>query len=420
MPTAPTPELLPLRVFKELTLPISNECEDLLGVNGIYRNLDPDRPPLIRANNDLEAVRCFLVDKARVGSPHTVRAYEKECIRLLLFCRYFALKPMSSLDRSDALNYEIFLRSPPKSFVQPRVKGVPVNLWLPNGTINPHWRPFRSAHLSDSSVKAAIAAVKSLSTYLINADYLRASAFQLGRLTRDTRQAGEKKVERVLGRHAKQAIDAVIAAMPEETERQRLKAIRARYTIDLFYYLGLRISEVAGGTMGDFYSKRNQWWFRTIGKGKKERHIPVPDALLRTLVEYRRILGVPGDYPVPSEETPLLLSIRGTKGVGENQIYRSTKSLFARAHDYLEERLVSLPSSSESSEMASDLHALKHASAHWLRHTYATDLVDAGLSIRLVKENMGHASLDTTLGYDHSNNSVRHHETLRIAKRSET
>lgn len=122
-------------------------------------------------------------------------------------------------------------------------------------------------------------------------------------------------------------------------------------------------------------------------------------------------LGVPGDYPRPGEETPLLLSIKGTKGVGENQIYRSTKRLFARAHDYLEARLVSVPSSSESSEMASDVQGLKYASAHWLRHTYATDLVDAGLSIRLVRENMGHTSLDSTSGYDHSTDSERHEET---------
>ena len=132
------------------------------------------RPPLIDADNDWDAVQCFLRDKALSGSPHTVRAYEKECLRLFLWCRFFAFKPFSSLTREDAQNYQHFLRSPSRAFVlQTGSTYRPAPMLLPNGRINPAWRPFRKKGLSEGSVRTAIAALKSLSKFLVNADYLQ-------------------------------------------------------------------------------------------------------------------------------------------------------------------------------------------------------------------------------------------------------
>lgn len=59
-----------------------------------------------------------------------------------------------------------------------------------------------------------------------------------------------------------------------------------------------------------------------------------------------------------------------------------------------------------------DLHAdaekLRVATPHWFRHTYATNLHDAGVDPRIIKTCLGHASLNTTMIYSHIEARTRH------------
>ncbi len=86
--------------------------------------------------------------------------------------------------------------------------------------MNPAWRPFRKKGLSESSQRTAIAALKSLSKYLVNMDYLRASPFTLGGLAkRNVNQKLETR-KKVLRERAKEAVNEVIDSMPDKTATQ--------------------------------------------------------------------------------------------------------------------------------------------------------------------------------------------------------
>jgi integrase/recombinase XerD len=54
---------------------------------------------------------------------------------------------------------------------------------------------------------------------------------------------------------------------------------------------------------------------------------------------------------------------------------------------------------------------LERASAHWLRHSAGSHMADGNLDLRLIRDNLGHASLTTTSLYLHSDDDQRHRET---------
>ena len=56
------------------------------------------------------------------------------------------------------------------------------------------------------------------------------------------------------------------------------------------------------------------------------------------------------------------------------------------------------------------------ASTHWLRHTYATTLWDRDADPRHIKENLGHASFDTTMTYAHGEDAKRHEEARTLGQ----
>lgn len=385
------------------------------GSVGIYRNTDPNRKPLIQATNDWEAVQSFLRDKAKTGSAHTVRAYEKECLRLFLWCRFVALKPFSSLDRDDTFAYESFLRRPPKEFVLHTNKDGgyrPTPMLLENGQGNPAWRPFRKAELSDGSVRTAMAALKSLSKYLVNVDYLRASPFTLGGLAKRNVNQKHEIRKKVIRERARQAVDAVIANMPDKTPAQRKRALRRRYIFDLFYYLGIRMDEALNANMGAFEIKKDKCWFEAFGKGQKKRTVPVPEELIRSLKDYRMAFDMTPDFPLPNEKSYLISNVRGDRAIKDTQLRRMLIELFRKAAVKLDE----LSDGDTDIESMQAIDVLEKATPHWLRHTYATDLFDAGVDPRHIQENMGHSSMDTTLIYNENEDKARHEDTDQRTK----
>ena len=54
---------------------------------------------------------------------------------------------------------------------------------------------------------------------------------------------------------------------------------------------------------------------------------------------------------------------------------------------------------------------IEQASTHWLRHTAGTHMTDAGLDVKVVRDNFGHATISTTSIYVHSEHDARHDAT---------
>lgn len=141
---------------------------------------------------------------------------------------------------------------------------------------------------------------------------------------------------------------------------------------ELGYGCGLRASELVGLDIKDIDFE--QRWVRTIGKGDKEREIPLGRKAARALKTYlsRRMELVSGETPPGA----LFLNYRGGR--------LSSRSLRRLFKDYLVR--AGLDTS---------------ITPHGLRHSYATHLLDSGADLRAIQELLGHANLATTQRYTH-------------------
>ncbi|MGJ8633312.1 MAG: site-specific tyrosine recombinase/integron integrase [Luteolibacter sp.] len=136
--------------------------------------------------------------------------------------------------------------------------------------------------------------------------------------------------------------------------------------LELFYSSGLRISELLGLDVKDIDFVTEI--VSVLGKGRKERRVPVGGAAMRAIQKYRQEAAVTSG--------PLFRSIRGTR------ITQQAVDLMLKK--YL--KLSGIPFG---------------VSPHKLRHSFATHLLDAGADLRSVQELLGHASLSTTQIYTH-------------------
>ncbi len=137
--------------------------------------------------------------------------------------------------------------------------------------------------------------------------------------------------------------------------------------LELFYSSGMRLSELVALNVGsiDYYLQG----VRVIGKGRKERVLPVGIPALAALEKYVEMAGL-------AVSEPLFVSRIGTR-------------LSGRAVQYMLNKYVELSSIPFS------------ISPHKLRHTFATHILDAGADLRSVQELLGHSSLSTTQIYTH-------------------
>ncbi|MDH6147577.1 integrase/recombinase XerD [Paraburkholderia sp. WSM4179] len=352
----------------------------------------------IAAANDLEAIQAWLARFA--DKPATFDSYRKEAERLLLWSLVQPGKPLSSLTHEDLVRYQRFLADPQ-----------PAATWVSGrGRKHPRgdarWRPFYGP-LSPASTRQAMVILNVLFSWLVQAGYLAGNPLALSR--QRARQTAPR-ITRYLDPGLWQEVKDTIASMPQDTARARAHHHRVRWLFTLLYLGGLRIAEVGGNTMGQFFVRRDadgmmRWWLTVHGKGDRERLVPATRELMTELTRYRQSFGMTA-LPSPGEATPLVLPIgrtseARTKRARERADGRSpapltraalhaiVKNVFAGAAARLRER---------GEEFVSRADLLQAASAHWLRHTAGSHMADQKVDLRLVRDNLGHASLSTTSG----------------------
>jgi len=162
------------------------------------------------------------------------------------------------------------------------------------------------------------------------------------------------------------------AAADSVESKQRLVLCRRDTAIlETLYSCGLRISELCGLKAQDIdWPER---LVRVLGKGKKERLIPIGQPALESIRNYWQLLP-----QAPAGEAPVFFA----KGSKPKPV--SPRDLQLRLKKYLV--LAGLD---------------PHLTPHKLRHSYATHLLDAGADLRSVQELLGHAHLVTTQVYTH-------------------
>jgi site-specific recombinase XerD len=243
-------------------------------------------------------------------------------------------------------------------------------------------------------------------TWLVNAGYLRGNPMAL---LRQRAKRSAPRVTRYLSTSLWDEVKQFVEQLPQETDAQRAYYARCRWLTTLFYLQGMRISEVAGGQMGSFFRRlgadgKDQWWLETLGKGDKERIVPVSTELIQELRSYRTQNGLAA-LPTRSEETPLVIPFKGrNRCLSRSAIHDAIKGVFGGAASWLRAR---------GPEFADRADELERASAHWLRHTAGSHQADGGVDLRTIRDNLGHVSLNTTSLYLHTEDDARHTETVK-------
>lgn len=148
--------------------------------------------------------------------------------------------------------------------------------------------------------------------------------------------------------------------------------IRNRAVLELFYASGLRVSELAGLQLHDLHF--DEHFLRCIGKGRKERVVPVGKDAIEKIRQYIKEVR-PKLTPGPQEQTVFLSSRR--QPMSRKTIWDMIKKC-ARAAGIT-----------------------KTIYPHTLRHSFASHLLANGAPLRIIQEMLGHADIATTQIYTH-------------------
>ena len=149
-------------------------------------------------------------------------------------------------------------------------------------------------------------------------------------------------------------------------------AIRNRAILELMYACGLRVSEVAALNVSSV--NLDDRVIRVVGKGSKERIVPVGHLALRALGRY---LKEARPYLLKSPDEPTLFLSRLGRRLDRERIWGIIKETA---------RLAGIP---------------KNVHPHTLRHSFASHLLENGADLRVIQEMLGHADIATTQIYTH-------------------
>jgi len=176
----------------------------------------------------------------------------------------------------------------------------------------------------------------------------------------------DKKLPVVLTAKQIGTLLAAPMAMVKSDKAPKWMPQRDAAILELFYSSGLRLSELASLEVRDVDTFTES--VRVLGKGRKERIVPVGSLALEAIQKYRQAACV--------HTGPLFIN--------KSRRRLSTRSVWLSLKRYL--AFAEIP---------------QNISPHKLRHSFATHLLDAGADLRSVQALLGHASLSTTQIYTH-------------------
>jgi site-specific recombinase XerD len=398
---------------------------ELDGTHGLYRR--PQAQCLLKASNDYQAILAWLRSKhglmpdqkahlkARrrqrdIGVEHgldwlqalsnTQRAYRKEAERFLLWAVMHKGKALSSMNNEDCTEYRDFLADP-----QPHSR------WCGDRgreRWSPLWRPFEGP-LSASAQRHAVTILKNLYGFLVDQNYLMGNPWSAVSVPRT---AGPKvNAGRSFSLAQWQFIEEQLTLLSATSANQRLT-----FGLHLLYATGLRLSEVVAATVDDLQwveypadanddEPMEGWLLRVIGKGQKEREVPLPADVMSELTEYlvsRRLDADPqsianqgacllGKASDAAQRAPALSNGQAVdphQGIAATTFYDQIKRFFDECAAVL-----------RGQGDAKGAERFTKASTHWMRHSHASHAIAGGMPIEIAQQNLGHASLATTTVY---------------------
>jgi integrase/recombinase XerC len=215
--------------------------------------------------------------------------------------------------------------------------------------------------MARSYVRLTFAALRSFYKYLIEREGFRDNPLREVQLPKM-----EKKLPIVLSVSQVDELLTVPNRIARQSQAPVWAAARDVAMLELFYSSGLRLSELAALNVADIDTFSET--VRVIGKGRKERIVPVGQIALKALQQYR--------FEANVQAGPLFLSKLKKR--------MSARSIWLMLRKHLSQTSIQL-----------------RVSPHKLRHSFATHLLDNGADLRSVQTLLGHANLSTTQIYTH-------------------
>lgn len=287
-------------------------------------------------------VAAFLVhlDSERNLSPHTIAAYRNDLQQFTVFV-HGERGPAAEASVTDHLLLRLYLARLSADRQAPRKESDRV--------------AYRK-----SSIGRKLAAIRSFFAWLVRTGQVTTNPAEL---------IATPKREQRLPFHLN--IDQTVALMesPPLAGQDEQQTVRDRAMLELLYSSGLRVSELVGLAVGDL--DRASGMVRVLGKGGKERIVPVGSRAMEAVESYLALRGY------PDEAAALFLNSRGQQRINRRSVARVV------------------------SRQATRIEAFRAISPHTLRHTFATHLLEQGADLRSIQELLGHASLSTTQKYTH-------------------
>ena len=357
------------------------------------------------AMDDFHIALRFLTKYSDVSG--TFNRFRSEIQRFLNYTWQIARRSLAQADSDLVSSYFTFLKTPPKPWVS---HGIYAGFVSRNGQrrFNPQWRPLalRSKDpaapysMTQASLNASRTALQTFFKYLILHDYLQRNPLL------DVRKRD---------RNAKPSLisdkDAEVRRLTDWQWSYLLETLTelasqdARYERHLFVIvtmksLFLRVSELAPRpvergqlrtpTFGDFrriiIDGESYWVYSVFGKGDKTRQVTLPDAYMDYLKRWRNHLQLTSPLPVPGETTPILPSKKGN-AIGKRQVQRIYEQAMVATADRMEKEGFT--------DEAKQILAIR-SETHYLRHTGASQAIEAGADIRHISEELGHANATFT------------------------
>ena len=229
---------------------------------------------------------------------------------------------------------------------------------------------------TQSSVARKIAAVRSFFQFLAEEGEIVKSPADTLKARRQGRPLPDVLTE-----------EGVVALLKAASAGPGAEGVRDRAMLELTYAAGLRVSEVVGPTGIDLSSLNlEDGWVRVVGKGSKERVVPlypgIAERLRYFIREARPVLAARGDHHRAAPRA-VFLNARGQPLTRQGYWLALKRAAAASG-------------------------AAANVTPHTLRHSFATHLLRGGASLRHVQELLGHASIATTQIYTHlSDDQVR-------------
>jgi site-specific recombinase XerD len=442
--------------------------ESLDGRTGLFRNTTPN---VLGAHTDLEAIHAWL--QRHAASPRTHASYRRIAERFYLWCVWVRRKPMSSLTEADYQSYRAFLAAPPADWVQRAKADRHSSEWRPLK------RPLSlsSQKLNFSVISAMLTELVEAGYLNANAARGVLPSMKLPHFRIDIERSFSDGQWQWLMRCWNELYAAVgpaddggpprllpDASHPDRAFPRAASLRRTRLVLELGATTGLRLIELVTTRRGALVRQQVDgqafWFLRIVGKGNRNREALLHDDIKALLDQHHldmkaaetafdarnprvRTLRAPDASAAPGnpatrhgyqdadDALPLVGALRKSPprwkldarglpvldrtapqnadrfgSLDPTALHQSLKRFFHRCADLAEVHGIPL-----------DTAALRRASTHWLRHFFANSAAADNVSPAVLMNAMGHASLQTTSVYLHTERKPLVEELSKMKRR---